>query len=514
VRPEPSKIVPVVLRSGAIVVFVAAQLQSKLPPGLTGPRLTITFLTSAIVVMLLITQLAMALGTFDGGTPRTPKPRAPSHLPPHPEPVAVPRDHPPSHVSPPDKPSLVLPADQLSRVPPDNQPSPVRLDDQPSRVPPDNQPSPVPPDNHQSRLPPADQLSRVPRGNQPSRVPLDDQPSSAPPNHQPSHPLTDDTPSGLSRIMAKSRRAVVALTSRAPVTPTMAIALAMAVALSVALDAVVNGGPALAVLLYSLGIAAIRLPLRYSAPIGLLAIAGLLVEGAASGRVDRDLSLMLTVCLVYVVSYSVRERRATRAAEAREAVLAERARIAREIHDILAHSLSAQLVHLEGAKLLLRAHKTDEALDRVVRARDLAKSGLEEASRAVSALREDPSALPDALRTLAKEFEAITGRPCALHISGAEHRLPPETELALLRTAQEALTNVRRHAPGSPATVRLRYEPGACDLNITNPAGTAQGTSGGGYGLVGMRERAELLGGTLSAGETDTGFQVHLRVPA
>ncbi|MFD0479167.1 sensor histidine kinase [Nonomuraea thailandensis] len=232
-------------------------------------------------------------------------------------------------------------------------------------------------------------------------------------------------------------------------------------------------------------------------------------------------------------------------------MLAERARIAREIHDILAHSLSAQLVHLEGAKLLLRAERTAEALDRVTHARDLAKSGLEEARRAVSALREDPPALPAALRTLAADFETATHQPCALRISGPEQRLAPETELALLRTAQEALTNVRRHATGSPAQVALTFTPDHCDLRITNPAspqrsaperghalngahergdglhggqgahGTAEGGHGltgtpkGGYGLMGMRERAELLGGTLTAGERDDGgFLVHLRVPA
>ena len=326
--------------------------------------------------------------------------------------------------------------------------------------------------------------------------------------------------SHVSRITIATRRSGRAIASRASTgtttsrVPVMAIALALSVALAIILDAVADGGPALAVLLYCLGIAAVRLPLRHSAPIGLLAIGGLLVEGAISGRLDRDLSLILSACLIFLVAYSVRERRAARAAEAREAVLAERARIAREIHDILAHSLSAQLVHLEGAKLLLRADKTDEALDRVVRARDLAKSGLEEARRAVSALREDSPALPQALRTLAEDFQAATDRTCTLHISGAEHRLPPETELALLRTAQEALTNVRRHAPGSPATVRLVYEPGSCDLLVTNPASAEPGTPGGGYGLVGMRERAELLGGTLSAGETTDGFRVHLRIPA
>ncbi|MFG1964484.1 sensor histidine kinase [Nonomuraea sp. NPDC049028] len=315
----------------------------------------------------------------------------------------------------------------------------------------------------------------------------------------------------MSATAATSRLSALAITSRVPL---LAIALGASTAFAIALDAVADGGPAFAVLFYSLGMAAIRLPLRQSVPIGALAICALLVEGAIAGRLSRDLSLILSLCLVFLVAYSVKERRAARAAEAREAVLAERARIAREIHDILAHSLSAQLVHLEGAKLLLRADKTEEALDRVVRARDLAKSGLEEARRAVSALRENTPALPQALRTLAEDFQAATDRACTLHVSGTEHRLPPETELALLRTAQEALTNVRRHAPGSPATIRLVYEPGSCDLHITNPAGAERGTPGGGYGLMGMRERAELLGGTLSAGETTDGFRVHLRVPA
>ncbi len=321
-----------------------------------------------------------------------------------------------------------------------------------------------------------------------------------------------------------------------------------------------------------------RLPLGRALAIALLAVAGLIVAGGISGAPVQDLTLVLSVCLIFLVTYAGKQRKAARAAEAREAVLAERARIAREIHDILAHSLSAQLVHLEGAKLLLRAERTAEALDRVTHARDLAKSGLEEAGRAVSALREDPPELPVALRSLAENFESTTHRPCTLHISGPQRRLPPETELAMLRTAQEALTNVRRHAPGSPAEVELDFGPAWCDLRVINPSswteppergsprteppetgayqtGSSQsgspetgspetgssptgspamgssptgasrtgspetgspgtGSTRGGYGLVGMRERAELLGGTLSAGERDGVFLVHLRVPA
>ncbi|MEV0967231.1 sensor histidine kinase [Microtetraspora glauca] len=274
------------------------------------------------------------------------------------------------------------------------------------------------------------------------------------------------------------------------------------------------GGPAIAALLFTVGAAAARHPLSRSSPVGIVALAGLLLAGAAGGDMQRDLSLCFSVCVAFLITYSIAQRRATRKAEAREAVLAERARIAREIHDILAHSLSAQIVHLEGARLLLRADRTQDALERVERARELAKNGLEEARRAVSALREDLPPLPVALRALADEFRTATGRDCAVLVSGAERRLPPETELAMIRTAQEAITNVRRHAPGSPASVRLGFHDGACELEVSNPAAEAPGTPGGGYGLVGMRERAELLGGTLDAGETDDGFRVRLRVPA
>ncbi|MGI5485918.1 sensor histidine kinase [Microtetraspora malaysiensis] len=287
-----------------------------------------------------------------------------------------------------------------------------------------------------------------------------------------------------------------------------------AVASIVLIEAAGASGPAIAALLFVVGAAAARHPSRHSVPVAVVALVGLLVGGAVSGDMAQDLSLCLSVCSAYLIMHTVALRRATRKAEAREAVLAERARIAREIHDILAHSLSAQIVHLEGARLLLRADRAGEALERVDRARDLAKNGLEEARRAVAALREDLPPLPVALRALADEFRTATGRECAVEVSGPERRLPPETELAIVRTAQEAITNVRRHAPGSPALVRLGFRDGVCELEVVNPASEVPGTPGGGYGLVGMRERAELLGGTLEAGESDDGFRVRLRVPA
>ncbi|WP_433238770.1 sensor histidine kinase [Streptosporangium sp. CA-135522] len=293
------------------------------------------------------------------------------------------------------------------------------------------------------------------------------------------------------------------------------IALGAAVVASLGLLSITpDGGPSIAVMFFAVAVAALRYPLSLSLPIGLLSLAGLLLIGLADHRWDQELSLGFSVCVVFLAAYAIRQRRATRKAEAREAVLAERARIAREIHDVLAHSLSAQIVHLEGARLLLRADRTEEALERVEHARDMAKAGLEEARRAVSALREDSPPLPVALRTLAEEFRATTGQACTLTVTGPEHRLTPEAELATIRTAQEALTNVGRHAPGAAAAVRLSFGENGSELEVTNPAGDGPTAPGGGYGLVGMAERAELLGGSLEVGDLDGGFRVRLRLPA
>ncbi|MFJ3218806.1 sensor histidine kinase [Kitasatospora sp. NPDC086801] len=209
------------------------------------------------------------------------------------------------------------------------------------------------------------------------------------------------------------------------------------------------------------------------------------------------------------------QERAARAAEAESAALAERARIAREIHDVLAHSLSAQLVHLEAARLMLDAG-TDrgQIRERVVAARRMAQDGLVETRQALSALRGE-------LTPVGEFLVELTGRErAALTVTGTPRPLAAEAALAVRRTAQEAVTNVRKHAPGARCTVELRYLADAVELEVRNsrpPRGEPSGelaASGSGYGLLGMRERAELLGGTLLAGPEDGGWRVLLRVPA
>ncbi|MGW1257659.1 sensor histidine kinase [Streptomyces sp. NPDC002513] len=205
------------------------------------------------------------------------------------------------------------------------------------------------------------------------------------------------------------------------------------------------------------------------------------------------------------------QERAARKAETESAALAERARIAREIHDVLAHSLSAQLVHLEAARLLIEGGaERDKILQRVAAARGMAREGLAETRQALSALRGEMSPIEDFLSDL-----VATADGADVTVSGDRRPLPAEASQAVRRVAQEALTNVRKHAPGARVHLRLEYAEHQVTLDVRDSGGSPGelSGSGAGYGLLGMRERAELLGGSLDAGPDEEGFVVTLKVP-
>ncbi|MEV6967657.1 histidine kinase [Hamadaea sp. NPDC051192] len=202
---------------------------------------------------------------------------------------------------------------------------------------------------------------------------------------------------------------------------------------------------------------------------------------------------------------------------ARAAALDERTRIARELHDVLAHSLGSLAIQLEVADALLtRRSDVDDALARVRRARRLAIDGLAEARTAVAALREDVPPLADALERLAAEHSGGGANPVSLTVSGVVRVPAADASVALLGVAREALTNAGKHAPGAEVTVALDYLTATVRLTVHNKPVEAPRADGGGpsgYGLTGMAERLALAGGRLSAGPGDSGWQVTAEVP-
>lgn len=203
-------------------------------------------------------------------------------------------------------------------------------------------------------------------------------------------------------------------------------------------------------------------------------------------------------------------RRATRS-EAREAALEERGRIAREIHDVLGHSLSGIAMQLDMADALRDSGRDEEADAAVRRARALAVDSIGETRRAVHALREDTLPLPETLRQMAESNAA------AFEVTGIPAPLRAEAVHTVVRVAQEALTNAAKYAPGATRTMRLGFADGRSTLTVTNTAATAapraELAGGTGMGLVGMRERVALLGGTLHAGPDGAGWTVELEIP-
>jgi signal transduction histidine kinase len=182
--------------------------------------------------------------------------------------------------------------------------------------------------------------------------------------------------------------------------------------------------------------------------------------------------------------------------------------VAREVHDVLAHTLSALAVQLEAADAVLESGDTGRARELVQRSRRLVTGGIEETRAAVRALREEPVELVSRLSELAATATA------ELRVSGEPRPLPPKAGLALYRAAQEAITNARKHAPGAATRVALEFGTTDTVLRVDNDAVDAPAASGGGFGLQGMRERLELAGGTLAVGATDEGWRVEARVPA
>ncbi|MDN3357762.1 histidine kinase [Actinomadura sp. DC4] len=210
---------------------------------------------------------------------------------------------------------------------------------------------------------------------------------------------------------------------------------------------------------------------------------------------------------------AARQSRRAAASEAREATLEERGRIAREIHDVLGHALSSVAVQLDMADALHGEGRDQDANEAVRRARALAVSGIGETRRAIHALREDTLPLSETIAGIAY------GSAAGFEVAGEPDEVRVEVAQAVIRTAQEAITNAHRHAPGAEVNLLLAYTDRQVRLTVTDTGTAEPGApdhSGGGMGLVGMRERAGLLGGALYAGPAEppaSGWIVRLELP-
>jgi signal transduction histidine kinase len=218
-----------------------------------------------------------------------------------------------------------------------------------------------------------------------------------------------------------------------------------------------------------------------------------------------------------------------RDAQAEAAAIAERGRIAADLHDVLAHSLSGAAIQLQGARKLIERQGADPKIAAAVdRAAELVRDGLDDARRAVRALHGEEIPALDQLPALIDGFRHDREAPVAFTVTGHPRRLSADAGVALYRGAQEALTNIARYAPRASVDVLLSHDGAATTLTIEDhrpaidparahdngAAGEGLPGVGSGYGLAGMRDRIERVGGEMDAGATSDGWRVRLAVPA
>lgn len=196
------------------------------------------------------------------------------------------------------------------------------------------------------------------------------------------------------------------------------------------------------------------------------------------------------------------------------ATLTERNRLAREIHDSLGHYLTVIIVQLEAAAALLESDR-ERSLEGLRKAQTLAQKGLDEVRRSVSALRtspNEPRSLIDSLITLLEDCR-VSGVVTEFQLQGTPRKLAPSTELTLYRAAQEGLTNVRKHSHAETATVTLHYSGDTVGL-VVHDDGIGATAPEKGFGLLGVRERVQLLGGEVKIDTaTNQGFTLKIGLP-
>jgi signal transduction histidine kinase len=231
-------------------------------------------------------------------------------------------------------------------------------------------------------------------------------------------------------------------------------------------------------------------------------IAGVLVSAAAAALLAHERTLLTQL-------------RMAQASLAERSRVEERNRIARDLHDVIAHSLTVSLLHVSSARLAVE-HEPEEAARALAEAERLGRESLDEVRSIMGMLQTDadrgttsPVAGTDGIPALVERFQAA-GAPVTLTVDGDLARVPATSGSTLYRILQEALTNAAKHAPGCPVEVKVSARGLHVELDVDS-AGPP--TSGRGMGLVTMRERAEAVGGNCEAGPGGTGWRVRASVP-
>ena len=301
----------------------------------------------------------------------------------------------------------------------------------------------------------------------------------------------------------------------------------------------ISPAPLLCVPLYDAALAgflvpAIVIPAVYMT-IGLFVVDVSTHEGIAT-LAESFLPSIVVLALAITLGEVVRSRRALaaetaqrlraaheeREAEAGRRVAEERLRIARDLHDTVAHSMATITVQA-GSALHVLGPGDEKLRGALVAIRETSKNALREMRATLGQLRQggpDGNGAPGGMDRLPALRDAVTaaGAPVTIAVEGEQRPLPPPVDEVAYRILQESLTNVLRHAgPAAKATVRLCYGPTALGIQVTDDGGGAlplDNTAGTGHGLTGMAERAAAVGGQVTAGPRDEGgFEVSARLP-
>jgi len=268
-------------------------------------------------------------------------------------------------------------------------------------------------------------------------------------------------------------------------------------------------------------------PRRFAAGLALVVTADLATSASPKANVHSAVPFAVVTAIVMLLvrrAIGDRERHARiaereRDVATREAVVEERARIARELHDVIAHHVSMIVLQAGAERRVLDAtnSSTREVLETI---EQVGRGALTETRRLLGMLRSDtdepltPQPGLDDVPTLVTQLREV-GLPVELHVDGERRGLPVAIELSAYRIVQEALTNALKHAGDARTTVHVRYGPNSLELEIADDgAGNASRVSGGGHGLIGMRERVALYGGRFEAHpDPQGGFVVRVRLP-